>query len=81
MLDSLAVLYKHHPHVAVKLESHWGTELCDELFYRYLKKDRTHRQGFCPSVYKEILNLYILHASKYSSKYKLLDFEGLNVNT
>ena len=82
MLDSLAVLYKHHTHVAVKLESTWGTDRCDDLFHEYLVKNRDGRQGFCPSIYKEILNLYLIHAKKYGSKYRILDVSmDLNVNT
>ena len=79
MLDSLTVLYRHHKHVAIKIESTWGTDRCDDLLYSYLVKDRD-RQGFCPSVYKEILNLYLLHTKKYTSKYTVLNSEILNVN-
>lgn len=79
MLSSLNVLYKHHKHVAVKIESTWGTERCDTALHEYLIKNRLQRLGFCPSVYKEILNLYILHKSKYGSKYTVLEHKDLNV--
>lgn len=79
MLTSLNVLYKTHKHVAVKIESTWGTERCDKLLYECMVKDREHRLGFCPSIYKEILNLYVLHRSKYGSKYSVLD-KDLNVD-
>lgn len=79
MLVSLDVLYKQHRHVAIKIESSWGTPRCDECLYTCLVKDR-ERLGFCPTVYKEILNLYVLHTSKYGSKYSVLTTKELNVN-
>lgn len=79
MLTSLEVLYKQHKHVAVKIESTWGTSHCDNLLYEYLIKNRDERQGFCPSVYKEILNLYVIHSGKYGSKHLVLALNGLNV--
>lgn len=80
MLVSLEVLYKRHKHVAVAIESSWGTSRCDDLLYEYLYKNRDERTGFCPSVYKEILNLYVIHSKKYSSKYTILDSKkDLNV--
>jgi hypothetical protein len=82
LLTSLEVLYKHHKHVAVKIESTWGTQACDELLHNYLVKNRNNRQGFCPSVYKELVNLYLLHSKKYGSKYTKIDLSmDLNVNT
>lgn len=78
MLTSLDVLYKNHKHVAVKIESTWGSPRCDDLLNSYLVKDRDLRLGFCPSIYKEILNLYILHSHRYGSKYKIADMD-LNV--
>ena len=51
LIDVFYTLYKRHRHVAVKLETHWGTEEAHHLFQRYLAKDRTQRQGFDPDVY------------------------------
>lgn len=73
MLDSLNVLYSTHRHVAVKIESSWGGPRCDDLLYGYLVKNREDRLGFCPSIYKEIMNLYILHSFQYGSKYSVID--------
>lgn len=72
MLASLDVLYKNHRHVAVKIESSWGTGQCDDRLHSYIVKNRDERIGFYPCVYKEILNLYILHSKKYGSKYSML---------
>lgn len=81
MFASLQALYKQHRHVAVKIESNWGTSRCDDLFYDYLIKNRDERSGFCPSMYKEILNLYIIHNKIYGSKHSVMtNCEELNVD-
>lgn len=75
-------MYKQHKHVAVKIESNWGTPKCDDLLYEYLIKNRDERKGFCPNVYKEIFNLYVLHYKKYGTKHTLVTEElNVNVNT
>lgn len=65
-LNSLTALYKHHRHVAVKIESTWGTPKCHNLLVNYLIKDRDHRTGFTHEVYKEIITLYLLHKQRYN---------------
>lgn len=80
IVDTLYKIYKEHRHVAVKIETAWGTMKCHELFQRYLAKDREHRNGFSPEVYQLLVSLYTVHESQYGDYNQPLVIIYPNIN-
>ena len=51
--------------IGAKIEACWGSEKLHTYFANLLTKDRAEREGFPPSVYKNIMFLYMEHNKEF----------------
>jgi hypothetical protein len=67
LIKELATLFRHHPHIATKLEVNWGKEEGHRYIKNLLIKDREIRSGFDDITYQSLIRAYILHSTEYGN--------------
>jgi hypothetical protein len=56
-----------YKHIAIKIESNWGTQTAHEYFLSVLNKNRPSRKGLPPEVYKSVFLLYSMHVDQFGN--------------
>lgn len=79
LLEYLDTIYKKYKHVAIKLESYWGTELGHRYLKYLLLRDRD-REGFDFETYVMLMALYVMHSNDFTSFNDPLLLDDLNLN-
>jgi len=80
LLECLDEIYKNYKHVAIKIESYWGTEICHEYLLYLLIKDRD-REGFTFGTYMMLMALYVIHSEQFSDFDKPLQLSEMNIKS
>ena len=81
LVYNLAEIYKLFPHVAVKIESLWGTKRGHDYLKSLLVKSRPERHGFPLDVYEILLNIYVLHSTQAGDFGEPLILQKMNVDS
>lgn len=79
LLEGFNSLSKDYRHVAVKLESRWGTESC-HIYLKNLLNKNEEREGFDTDIYSILMIMYMIHLKKYGDFKRPLILSNPNID-